>query len=124
MEQVVHAFTLPSGKVVQFREPTPLDMEEAITLSGEGVKDNPSAIGIKASNEMARRLLVRIDGKALSLLEKQKLEMLFNFKEYLQVTAIVGWLTSPEEGKPPAFLKKVEVLPSQNTPTDATSASN
>ena len=94
-----HQFTLTTGKVVLLKEPEMDMIENASKAMGAG-SENSMASGISFQKELLKLLLYSIDGKVLSMTEKEALKMFFNFKESMQMLkAVSKVIGEDDEGK-------------------------
>lgn len=92
-------FTLSSGKVVHLREPLIADTETAAQSAGNQSKgDNQLHMGMILQKELLKLLLVKVDGKTLSMTDKQVLDKVFKFKEYSEVLKAVKMVLGEDEG--------------------------
>ena len=93
----VYKVTLSSGKIVHLREPKIGDIESASQVAGKGAADNNALLGIKLQKELVKLLVVQVDGKSLTMIEKEQLDKVFSFKEYQQVLKVVSTITSGDD---------------------------
>ena len=95
----VYKFTLGTGKVVYLREPDIGDTEIATKIAGkEAGPDNNAYLGILFQRELVKLLLVQIDNKRLSIIEKNQIKTLLNLKEYNQILKAVKQILGDDEG--------------------------
>lgn len=90
--------TLSTKKVVLVRKMEISDYEQACEAAG--MKYN-SEFGQKAgiSKELLKNLLVDIDGKKVSALQKEKLDDLLEIQEYMELMEVVNKTTGIGEKK-------------------------
>lgn len=98
----VHKITLGSGKVVIMREPKISDTETAVSISGKIAGDNNALLNLCTQKELVKLLLVEVDGKALTLNEKESLDSLFTMSEYQQLNKVLTKIMG-EEGNAPTI---------------------
>jgi hypothetical protein len=96
----VYKVVLSSQKEVVLREPKIGDLETAAQVAGKGGGDNTALMGMKLQKELVKALLVQVDGRNLTLQEKEQLDKLFSLKEYQQVIKVVQQITSDEGNEP------------------------
>lgn len=96
----VTKYTLSSGKEIYFREPKIIDTEEAAKSAGKlAGNDNQAHLMILIQKEMIKRLLVQVDDKRLTALDRNNLDSLFTFKEYNQVSTAIQHLIEDGESE-------------------------
>lgn len=99
----VHKATLSSGKIVYLRDMKIEDQELAATAAGSRVQgDNQIATALVMGKELLKILLVQVNDKKLSGSEKEDLNSLFTYREYQEVSSVVGEIAGGGEsvGKP------------------------
>jgi hypothetical protein len=91
-------FTLGSGKVIYLREPTIGDTEKAAQIAGKkaGI-DNQLYCGVLVQKEMVKLLLVAIDEKSLSIIDKEQLETFLTYKEYNQTLQAIKMVLGDDD---------------------------
>lgn len=95
----VAKFTLKSGKTIYLREPQIGDTEEAAKVAGKKAgTDNQVYLGTILQKEMLKLLLVQVDGKELSITDKEKIDKLLTYKEYNQAMKAVKMVLEDDEG--------------------------
>ena len=82
-------WTLTTGKTVVFVEPKISDMDNAAKVGGTDSANNFS-IGMGLQKELLKKCLVAVDGRTLSLVEKEALDNLLTIKEYFQCMKIIS----------------------------------
>lgn len=99
---VCYKFTLPSKKTIVLREPKIADTRTATAVAGPKAKDNQALLGVLMQEELVKALIVKVNDKELSALEKESLDSLFTVKEYSSVLQCVGMISGDDEesGKP------------------------
>jgi hypothetical protein len=93
----VYRVVLSSKKEVHVREPKIGDLETAAQVAGKGAGDNQALLGIKLQKELLKSLLVQVDGKVITMTEKEQLDKIFSFKEYQQLLKVVGKITESDD---------------------------
>lgn len=81
--------TLASGKVVVMRPFTIADQESAAIRVADKAKGNTTILQMLMQKEVIKMLIVTVDGKTLSGLEKEQLDNVFTMGEYLQVMKVL-----------------------------------
>lgn len=99
----VYKVTLSSGKVVFLREPKIADTELAVSIAGKVAGDNDALLNIKTQSEIVKILLVSVDGKELTMSEKESLDKIFTLAEFNQVKKILNKIVGSEEGNEPTM---------------------
>lgn len=93
-ETMVNQFTLKSGKIILLREPEIGDNEEAAKIAGTRASaDNQLHMGLEMQKELLKKLLVKIDDKALGLTDKENLKALLTYREYGQCMQALKQIT-------------------------------
>lgn len=93
----VTKFTLSSGKEIFLKEPTVGDTETAAKVAGKKAgPDNQVYLGVILQKEMLKILLVAVDGKQLSLSDKEQIDKLLSYKEYNQALKAVQMVLADE----------------------------
>jgi len=94
----VHKVTLGSKKVIYLREPKIKDQELATQLAGKYVKDdNRIGLAMAIQKEMLKMLLVKIDDNELSGPDKEDLDKLLSYQDYMQLQMVMGKITGGSE---------------------------
>lgn len=100
MELAVHKFTLTTGKTLVLREPEIADLEFSAQVTGTKAKDNQLHAQVLIQKELFRLLLVEVDGKKLSAIEKERLfsrgDKTFSLVEYSQGLKAVQMITGTD----------------------------
>ena len=104
-EIAVHKFTLSTNKTVELRDPEVYHLELAAQIAGKKAKDNQLHSQVLVQKETLRLLIVKIDGKALDPIAKERLfakgDKTLSLKEYSQCMQAVQMITGGEDlGKP------------------------
>ena len=89
--------TLPTKKTIILREPKISDTRVASQVAGKKAKDNQAYLGVCMQEELVKLLLVEVDGKVLSAVEKEQIDSIFSLKEYGWVLKAVQQITGDEE---------------------------
>lgn len=92
----VFKITLGTGRIVLIREPKIRDQEHALQVASGRAK-NDTMVGVVAQKELLKTLLVELDGKPLKATEKEDLDALFNFREYMQLQKALAEITGGED---------------------------
>lgn len=83
-------YKLKTGKTVGLRARRINDSLEAAQSLGEGASQHPITYSLQVGMEMARRLIVEVDGKKIEPKQLLDLDALFTSDEYSEVIGIVG----------------------------------
>lgn len=95
-----HKVTLNTKKIVLLRDPKIKDQELAGQLSGANT-DNVLSTSMLFQKEMIKILLLEVDGKKLSAIQKEDLDALFTLREYAELTFVIKQLMGDSAaGKP------------------------
>lgn len=95
----VYKFTLFSNKVILLREPLIDDTEKAAQVAGKKAgSENQALLSVLVQKEMLKLLLVEVDGKKLSLTEKEQLQKYLNFKEFNQAMKAMNMIVGDDSG--------------------------
>lgn len=90
---VGYKITLKSKKVAVFREPEIQDEATATSLAANKADgSNAYALMPHLLVEMAKLLLVSVDGKKLGAKDKENLQGLFSYQDWQEVKAFIGEL--------------------------------
>lgn len=92
--------TLSTGKIVLLREPKIADSEACAQVAGKGAGDNEALLSIRLQKELVKRLLVEVDGKALSMAQKEMIDDVFTMNEYNQVRKVITKFMGDEGNEP------------------------
>lgn len=99
--QPVYSVTLSTGKKVIMREMTIKIQNLAAKAVGKAADDNKLLAASLMAQEMVKQLIISIDGKTLTGLEKEKLDEVLNYKEFQQVLKVVEKISDGDaEGEP------------------------
>lgn len=98
--EALYQFTLSSKKVIKLREPKIGHSRTAAQVAGKKAGDNNAYLQMLIQEEIAKLLIVEVDGKILSAIEKENLDNLFSIKEYSQVLQAIQMIGGEDEGKP------------------------
>lgn len=105
----VYKVALSSGKVVLLRQIKIKDQEMAAKAIGRIGDDNKIAMAVAMQKELLKLLLVDVDGKQLKAVEKEDLDSLFTYAEYMQLMNVMGKITDTGDlGNEP----QIEIMPS------------
>ena len=97
-KEIVYKFTLGSGKVVLLREPMEEYVETATRIAGGQVDgENKHLFSLLMQKELTKLLLHSVDGKQLSMNDKENIKSLFTFKESMQLKEAVGKVVDVED---------------------------
>jgi hypothetical protein len=101
----VYKVKLSTGKEVYLRQIKIKDQEMAAKAAGRSSDgDNKIAMAIAMQKELIKILLTQIDGKPLKAVEKEDLDSLFSYQEYMQLMSVVGKITDTGDmGNEPAI---------------------
>jgi hypothetical protein len=98
----VYKVTLTTGKVILMREPKIEDTEKVAQIAGKKAgTENNAHLSILIQKEMLKLLLQNVNGKDLTLSEKEQLDKLLDFKEYQQALKVMGQLIGDDSGNEP-----------------------
>lgn len=89
MSQFEHEFELDTGKVFRFRTPEIADYEMAMMAAGRTGGDNAMLMSFNMQKELLKQLLVSIDGRALTSIDREKLQTLVTTEEYLGLVEVM-----------------------------------
>lgn len=78
-------YNLTTGKRIILRKLQIKDMKQASIVAGNVSGGGQFAEGIHIQEEVIRRRIIEIDGKRLSMQEKQDFDKLFTTAEYIQI---------------------------------------
>ena len=91
---------LSTGKKVVIREPQIRDQDSAASAVSSKAGDSAMNFALLLQTELTKSLIVSIDGKVLSGLEKESLDKVFSYKEYsellLGIREILGEAKKPQ----------------------------
>ncbi len=91
---------LTSGKKVVVREPSIKDQDLAAEMVSSRAGDNAMAFAMMLQTEIMKMLIVSINGKVLSGIEKDQLDKHFEYTEYselqLGIKEILGEVKKPQ----------------------------
>lgn len=90
----------PTLREVVIREPEIADMEAAGKVAAKG--NRGPVTGIALQQELIKRILVQVDGKNLSIADREAINSLLSLKEYMQIMGVVQKLIGEDdEGNEP-----------------------
>ena len=112
-EMFVHKVILSTKKVVILRDMKIKYKNLAVQIAGKKVKgDNPAHLSSMMTDELAKLLILEIDGKPVDKAQVEDLDSLFSFVEYTQVTKAISKIAGFEEAEDdegkPQFQMEVE----------------
>lgn len=91
---------LTNGKKVIVREPSIKDQDLAAELVSSRAGDNAMAFAMMLQTEIMKMLIVSVNGKTLSGVEKDQLDKVFDYAEYSEVQMgvkeILGEVKKPQ----------------------------
>ena len=94
--------TLSYGKVVLIREMKVSDTEKAAQMVAQKASGDSNMLQILMQKALLQILLVQVDGKALTGMEKEDIDSLFKMGEYTQLLKVIGKMYGEDEkGKEP-----------------------
>lgn len=100
MDQMQYELVLSTGKKVVLRPPTIRDQDVAAQMVSGRAGDSPMAFTMMIASEIVKLLIVSVNGKALSGVEKDMLDKFFDFQEYgelqMGVKEILGEVKKPQ----------------------------
>ncbi len=97
----VHKVTLSTKKEVLLRELKISHQELAMQNAAQKAGDSPLLFAGSAQKEMLKVLLHSVDGKELTAAQREDLDSLFNFPEYMQLMDVMGKLMGTDEKSKP-----------------------
>lgn len=105
---------MSSGKEVVLRQIKIKDQELAAKAASRAGDDSKYGMAIAMQKELVKILLVQVDGKALKAIEKEDLDSLFTYAEYMQLVEVLGKITDTtgDSGNGPA---QIEIMHSGST---------
>ena len=90
----LHEFELEGGKTVKLRTMQIRDWDQAAKCASRDSSGDQFVFGIRLQQELMKILLVEVDGKSLTMMQKESLDSLFTVNEYLalqdEVQALMG----------------------------------
>lgn len=92
----VYKVKLSTGKEVLLRQIKIKDQELAAKAASRTGEDSKYGMAIAMQRELIKILLVQVDGKQLKASEKEDLDSLFSYKEYMQVANVLQKITETE----------------------------
>lgn len=97
--------TCSTGKTVILREPRIEDQIKSSEAASVRLSENASkySFAIAMNQEMAKLLLVKVNDKEVKGSDREDLESLFTYREFSEVSQIVGKLTGGSEEKAPGL---------------------
>jgi hypothetical protein len=104
---------LSSGKEVMLRQIRIKDQELAAKAASRGNDDSKYGMAISMQKELVKILLVQINGKALKAIEKEDLDSIFTYAEYMQLVEVLGKIT--EVGDSGLGNAQIEIVTSGST---------
>ena len=94
----VHKVTLSGGKVVYLRDMRIEDQELAAVSAGNRAPDgNQIAMAVVMQKELLKVLLVQINEKKLSAVEKEDLNSLFSYTDYRELMSVVNKIAGTDD---------------------------
>jgi hypothetical protein len=103
----VYKITLSTGKVVLLREMKIKYQEQATMLAAKKAGDSELSASAAMQSELLKILLVQVDGRVPSVVERENLDNLFTYPEYLQISRAIQKVCGLDGGKD--FLDKFEL---------------
>ena len=95
-----YEFKLSSGKKVVVREPAIRDQDLAAEIVSSRAGDNAMAFAMLLQSEIMKMLIVSVNGKVLSGIEKDQLDKSFEYAEYTElqmgIKEILGEVKKPQ----------------------------
>lgn len=84
---------MSSGKEVILRQIKIKDQELAAKAAARVGEDSKYGMAIAMQKELVKILLVQVDGRTLKAVEKEDLDSLFTYSEYMQLVEVLGKIT-------------------------------
>lgn len=84
---------LSSGKEVILRQIKIKDQELSAKAASRSGDDSKYGMAIAMQKELVKILLVQVNGKPLKAVEKEDLDTLFTYGEYMQLVEVLGKIT-------------------------------
>jgi len=108
----VYKVILSSKKEVVLRQMQIRDQDLAAKAAGRSGDDNKLLMALSMQKELLKILLIQINGKDLGGPEKENLDELFTYPEYMQLSSVIGKITDVgDEGNAP----EIEIMTSGST---------
>jgi len=89
----VYKVVLSSKKEIVLRQIKIKDQELAAKACGRHGDDNKIAMAIAMQKELLKILLVEVDGKTIKAVEKEDLDAILTYQEYMQLMGVMGKIT-------------------------------
>ena len=96
----VHKVTLTSKKVVLLRDIELRDEENAAKLSGKKAGDSAITMGYGMLNELVKILIISIDGKEVGALERERLDKILGYRDFVQLRKTVEKMMGEAAAEP------------------------
>lgn len=98
MEIMVHKVVLPAmgskpEKTVLLREMEMGYMEQAAKLAAPRAGDNAMVLSIAMQAELLKLLIIEVDGKPLTAVQKENLKTVFTYQEHAMLAKAVNKIT-------------------------------
>lgn len=90
MSEMVNKVTLDSGKVVLLRNLEIRHYRQAAEAAAHRANNNNLIFNLYVQDEILKLLMISIDGKSLTDLEKESFDKLFTAKDYNQLMLIIA----------------------------------
>ena len=87
---MVHKVTLTGGKVVLIRDMQVRDEEIAAQAVQQRAGDNMGTLAIMMQNEIVKNLIMTINDKPVSAIDRESLDKLLSYAEFSQLRKFVG----------------------------------
>jgi len=95
-----YEMVLSTGKKVEVREPEIKDQDMAAQLVAVKSGDNAMSFAMMLQSEIIKMLIISVNGKILSGLEKDQLDQVFTYQEYgelqMGIKDILGEVKKPQ----------------------------
>jgi hypothetical protein len=96
--------TLSTGKVVIFREMKISHTEMAAQEVAKKADGDSNLLQVFMQKALVKALLIQVDGKDLSAMDKEDMDNLFSMAEYGQVLTVIKEMSGGDDmGKSPVF---------------------
>ena len=107
MDMMVHKVTLGSGKVVMIQDMQIKHEELAAKAVAKAAGENPALMAMLMQNEIIKMLIVSIDGKQITALDREQLSKMLTYGDFVQLRKVVAKLMGGDEADP-----KIELVSS------------